>query len=185
MNRKPEVISSQRLFQGRVVGLRVDEVRLEEGHTFRAEVVEHVPSVGIVPLRERGPASRYDRVVLIRQYRHPTGEWLLEIPAGSVDPGETPEACARRELAEEIGCRADDTIRLGGFYLSPGYATEFMHIFLARGLSPAMAEPDEDEQIELVEMPLTEALRMARAGELRDAKTIAALTLAAAYCGVE
>jgi ADP-ribose pyrophosphatase len=175
MNQKPEVVGSERLFQGRVVGLRVDEVRLEAGRTFRAEVVEHVPSVGIVPLREDG------RVVLIRQYRHPVGDWLLEIPAGSVDPGETPEACARRELAEEIGCRAEDTIRLGGFYLSPGYATEFMHIFLARGLSPAAADPDEDEQIDLAEMPLTEALRMARAGELCDAKTIAALALAAAF----
>jgi ADP-ribose pyrophosphatase len=179
MAEKPEVVSSERLFQGRVVGLRVDELRLAEGRTFRAEVVEHVPSVGIVPVRDDG------QVVLVRQYRHPTGDWLLEIPAGSVDPGETPEACAQRELAEEIGCRADDTIRLGGFYLSPGYATEFMQIFLARGLSPASAEPDEDEQIDRVEMPLAEAIRMARTGELRDAKTIAALALAAAHCGVE
>jgi ADP-ribose pyrophosphatase len=175
----PEVVSSERLFQGRVVGLRVDELRLADGRTFRAEVVEHVPSVGIVPLRDDGT------VVLVRQYRHPTGDWLLEIPAGSVDPGETPEACAQRELAEEIGCRADDTIRLGGFYLSPGYATELMQIFLARGLSLASAEPDEDEQIDRVEMPLAEAIRMARSGELRDAKTIAALALAAAHCGVE
>jgi ADP-ribose pyrophosphatase len=173
----PEVVGSQRLFQGRVVGLRVDEVRLAEGRTFRAEVVEHVPSVGIVPLHDDG------RVVLVRQYRHPVGEALLEIPAGSVDPGETPEACAQRELAEEIGCRADDVIRLGGFYLSPGYCTEFMHIFLARGLRPATAAPDEDEQIDLEEMPLAEALRMVRAGELRDAKTIAALALAAAFLG--
>jgi ADP-ribose pyrophosphatase len=170
-----EVIGTRHHYQGLEIGLRVDEVLPAQGRTFRAEVVEHVPSVGIVPLRENG------RVVLVRQYRHPVGDWLLEIPAGSVDPGETPEACARRELAEEIGCRAEDTICLGGFYLSPGYATEFMHIFLARGLSPAAADPDEDEQIDLAEMPLTEALRMARSGELCDAKTIAALALAAAF----
>jgi ADP-ribose pyrophosphatase len=175
MNQKPEVVRSERLFQGRVVGLRVDEVHLEDGKRFRAEVVEHVPSVGIVPLREDG------RVVLVRQYRHPIGDRLLEIPAGSVDPGETPEVCAQRELAEEIGCRADDVIRLGSFYLSPGYCTEFMHIFLARGLRRATADPDEDEQIDLEEIPLGKALDMARAGKLRDAKTIAALSLAAAF----
>jgi ADP-ribose pyrophosphatase len=174
----PEVVGSQRVFQGRVVGLRVDEVLLEEGRSFRAEVVEHVPSVGIVPLRDDG------RVVLVRQYRHPIGDQLLEIPAGSVDADETPEVCAQRELAEEIGCRADDIMRLGGFYLSPGYCTEFMHIFLARGLRTAAADPDEDEQIDLEEMPLLEALRMTRAGELRDAKTIAALALAAAFLDV-
>lgn len=171
----PEVIRSQQVYRGRVVGLRVDELRRPDGGTVQVEVVEHVPSVGIVPLREDG------HVLLVRQYRHPTGEELLEIPAGSVDPGESVEACARRELAEEVGCCADEMLRLGGFYLCPGWATEFMEIFLARGLQPADGTPDEDEQIRLAPTPLPDALRMAAAGELRDAKTIAALALAAAY----
>lgn len=170
----PEVIRTERPYQGRIVQVRVDEVR-RNGHTMRLEVVEHVPSVGIVPLRDDG------RVVLIRQYRHATGEHLIEIPAGSIDPGETGEECAQRELAEEIGCRADRIVRLGGFYLCPGYLTEFMEIFLARGLRAATATPDEDEQIELVEMPLDEALRLHAAGELRDAKSVAALAMAAAH----
>jgi ADP-ribose pyrophosphatase len=171
----PEVVRSEYLYRGRVVRLRVDELRREEGRTVRVEVVEHSGSVGIVPLRADG------RVVLIRQYRHATGEELLEIPAGSIDEGETGEASAQRELAEEIGCRAGEMIRLGGFYLCPGYLTEFMEIFLARGLHEAAGTPDEDEEIDLAEMPLEDALRMSGAGELRDAKTVAALALAAAY----
>jgi ADP-ribose pyrophosphatase len=171
----PDLISSQQPFRGRIVGIRIDTVRFEDGRTVKMEVVEHSASVGIVPLRDDG------RVVLIRQYRHPTGERLLEIPAGGVERGEDPEACAQRELAEEIGYRAGTIARLGGFYLSPGYATEFMSIFLARDLQAATATADEDEQIDLEELPLAEALRLARTGELRDAKTIAALALAAAY----
>jgi ADP-ribose pyrophosphatase len=174
----PEVIRTEHPYRGRIVQVRVDEVRREDGHPMRLEVVEHSPSVGIVPLREDG------RVVLIRQYRHATGEDLLEIPAGSVDPGESGEECAQRELAEEIGFRARRIARLGGFYLCPGYLTEFMEIYLAQGLQPATATPDEDEQIDLAEMSLEEALRLSARGELRDGKTIAALAMAAAYLGV-
>jgi len=174
----PEVIRTERPYAGRIVTVRVDEVRRADGRPMRLEVVEHVPSVGIVPLHDDG------RVVLIRQYRHATGEELLEIPAGSIDPGETGEACAQRELAEEISFQAGSIVRLGGFYLCPGYLNEFMEIYLARQLRPAMATPDEDEEITLAEMPLPEALRLAAAGELRDAKTIAALAMAAAHLGL-
>jgi ADP-ribose pyrophosphatase len=173
--RVAEVIHSRYPFRGRIVNIRIDELRFEDDRTVQMEVVEHGASVGIVPMHEDG------RVVLIRQYRHPPGERLLEIPAGSVEAEEDPEACAQRELAEEIGYRAGTIVRLGGFYLSPGYATEFMTIFLARDLQPADGTPDEDERIDLEELPLAEALRLAHAGELRDAKTIAALALAAAY----
>jgi ADP-ribose pyrophosphatase len=174
----PEVVRTQRPYQGRIVQVRVDEVRREDGRAMLLEVVEHAPSVGIVPLRDDG------QVVLIRQYRHATGESLLEIPAGSVDPGETGAECAQRELAEEIGCRAGTIERLGGFYLCPGYLNEFMEIFLARHLTPAQGTPDDDEQIDLAEMPLAEALRRSAGGELRDAKTVAALAMAAAHLGI-
>lgn len=170
----PEVIRSERPYVGRIVTVRVDEVGREDGRTMRLEVVEHGRSVGIVPVRDDG------RVVLIRQYRHATGEDLLEIPAGSIDPGEEGEACAQRELAEEIGYRAGSMQRIGGFYLCPGYLTEFMEIYLARDLRPASATPDEDEAIVLAEMPLAEALAGIAAGTLRDAKTVAALAMAAA-----
>lgn len=170
----PEVIRSERPYKGRILQVRVDEVRRDDGQISRWEVVEHGGSVGIVPVRDDG------RVVLIRQYRHATGETLLEIPAGSVDPGETSAAGAGRELKEEIGHGARIIEPLGGFYLCPGYLTEFMEIFLARELYPSAGTPDEDEQIDIEEMPLAEAMRRVAAGEIRDAKTVAALALAAA-----
>jgi ADP-ribose pyrophosphatase len=173
-----EVIRTERPYAGRIVAVRVDEARRGDGHPMRLEVVEHAPSVGIVPVHDDG------RVVLIRQYRHATGEVLLEIPAGSVDPGETGEVCAQRELAEEIGFQAGSILRLGGFYLCPGYLNEFMEIYLARDLRPATATPDEDEEIDLAEIPLLEAFRLAATGELRDAKTVAALALARAHLGL-
>jgi ADP-ribose pyrophosphatase len=178
----PQTTQSEQIFKGRVVSLRVDQVRMEDGRVMRQEVVEHVPSIGVIPLWDE------ETVVLIRQYRHPTGEALLEIPAGSFDPEEEAEACAQRELAEEIGYRAGEIVALGGFYLAPGWTTEYMHIFLARDLQPAKATPDEDEAITLERMSLADLDRRVSAGEIRDAKTLAALYLARGHlerrCGV-
>jgi 8-oxo-dGTP pyrophosphatase MutT (NUDIX family) len=165
---------SEIIYQGKVINLRLDPVQLEDGRTVKLEIVEHAPSIGVLALKDERTA------LLVRQYRHSAGETLREIVAGSLDAGEAPEEAAQRELAEEIGYRAQEMITLGGFYLCPGYTTEFMHIFLARGLEPATAEADEDEQIELEAIPLTELYRQARAGELKDAKTVAALLLAEA-----
>jgi ADP-ribose pyrophosphatase len=170
---------SETIYQGKILNLRLDTVTLENGNTARFEVVEHGDSIGVLPLTEAGKA------LLVRQYRHATGETLLEIVAGNVDPGESFEDAAQRELAEEVGHRAGEIIPLGGFYLCPGYTTEFMHIFLARGMRPESATPDEDEQIERVEVPLAELYRQAGAGELRDAKTVAALLMAAGRLGRE
>jgi ADP-ribose pyrophosphatase len=126
----------------------------------------------VLPVTEAGTA------LLVRQYRHAIREPLLEIVAGNVDPGEAPEQAAQREMMEEVGQRAREIVPLGGIYLCPGYTTEFMHLFLARGLDAHSAEADEDEQIELEEIPLAELYRQARAGELRDSKTVAALLMA-------
>jgi ADP-ribose pyrophosphatase len=166
---------SEIIYQGKVINLRLDPVQLEDGRTVKLEIVEHAPSIGVLALKDERTA------LLVRQYRHSAGETLREIVAGSLDAGEAPEAAAQRELAEEIGYRAQEMIPLGGFYLCPGYTTEFMHIFLARGLEPATAEADEDEQIELEEIPLSELYRQARAGELKDAKTVAALLMAESH----
>jgi ADP-ribose diphosphatase len=173
----PKTIASEQVYKGRVVGLRLDQVQLDDGRVVRQEVVEHVSSIGVIPMWDE------ETVILIRQYRHPTGQVMLEIPAGSFDPDESAEACAQRELAEEIGYRADDIIALGGFYLAPGWATEYMHIFLARSLRPAHAEPDEDEQIAQERVSLSELDRRVAAGEIRDAKTVAALYLAREHLG--
>lgn len=166
---REETVSSRRLFEGRLLAVRVDEVRLPGGRPARREVVEHAPAVAVVPLREDG------QVLLVRQWRHPVGEALLEIPAGVMEPGETPEACAARELGEEIGYRPGRLDLLFSVYLAPGYSEEIIHIFLAQDLHPAEAQPDEDENLQLVTVSLPEAVALVQSGELRDAKSVAGL----------
>jgi len=170
-----DLIHSERLFEGRAFAVRRDEVRLPNGHSTLLEIVDHIGSVIIIPLDE------WRNLTFVRQYRHATGADLLELPAGTLDPGEEPVVAARRELREETGLDADSIREIGGFYLAPGYSTEFMHVYLATGLHPAPLERDEDEFLEVVQMPVSEALREAHASEIPDAKTLAALLLAGAY----
>jgi ADP-ribose pyrophosphatase len=165
-------VASSVRFEGRIVRVRVDDMQMEDGRIVRQEVVEHAQSVTVVPMLDR------ETVLLVRQYRHPTGETLLETLAGSVDPGESPEVAAQREMAEEIGRRAGRLIPVGSFYLAPGWATELMHAFVAFDLQEAQGEADEDERIELVPLPVQELWRRIRAGEIRDCKTLAAMSLA-------
>ncbi|MBI2912856.1 MAG: NUDIX hydrolase [Chloroflexi bacterium] len=139
------------------------------GRRALREVVEHAEVVAIVPLESDG------RVLLVRQYRLPAGQVLLEVPAGGVDPGESVEDAAQRELQEETGHRAGRWQRLGGFFVSPGYCTEFIHVFLARELSASAAEADADEEIVVERLPFEEALRRVESGEIRDAKSIIGL----------
>lgn len=165
------VASSQRAFSGVLINLRVDELALPGGGRARREVVEHPGGVTIVPLRDDG------RLLLVRQYRHPAGRALLEFPAGGLDAGEEPLACAARELQEEVGYRAAKIEALGGFFLAPGYDTEYQHAFLAEGLTPSGLPGDDDEVIEVVPLTVAEALRAAETGGIEDAKTLAALLL--------
>lgn len=167
------VLKSRRVFEGKIARLRVDTVQLAGGRTAQREIVEHEPVVAIVPIDSDG------NVVLVRQYRLATGVVLLEVPAGGVDPGERPEEAAQRELAEEIGMRAGRLEPLAEFYVSPGFLTEYVYAFLATDLRDSPAEADEDEDITVVRMPLADAVAMAERGELRDAKSIAGLLLAA------
>ena len=164
-------VSGEVVFAGRVVGVRVDTASLPGGAIARREVVEHSPSVVVVPIDSNGD------IVMVRQFRYPVGETLVEAPAGSVEDGELPEQSAQRELQEEIGYRAESLERLGSFWMSPGYCTELMHAFVARGLSPSTLDPDDDENIEVVRRPLSEARALIERGEVRDAKTIAALLM--------
>ena len=166
-------VSGEVVFEGRVVGVRVDTASLPGGAIARREVVEHPPSVVVVPIDSNGD------MVMVRQFRYPVGETLVEAPAGSVEDGELPEQSAQRELQEEIGYRAESLERLGSFWMSPGYCTELMHAFVARGLSPSALDPDDDENIEVVRRPLSEARALIERGEVRDAKTIAALLMLA------
>ena len=170
----PRVLRTETLYRGRVLALRLDDVEYAPGRSTRLEIVEHAEGVVVLPLDE-------DRNVwFVRQYRHPAGRELLELPAGVLPAGESPVDGARRELQEEIGMTAGTLERLMSFWLAPGYSTEFMHIFLATQLSPARLAPDEDEVLTVEKVPLAQALAMALdEQQVSDAKTSLALLAAA------
>ena len=148
---------------------RLIDVTVERWGGNEREIVEHPGSVAIVAV------DRDDRVTLVRQLREPARKHLLELPAGTIDPGEDPLATARRELAEETGLRGGQWRRLGAFWTSPGFLRERMTVFLAEGVEQGDAAPDEDEDVELVRWPVSDV--ESRVAELEDAKTIAALLL--------
>lgn len=169
-------ITSRTAYAGSVVTVRVDEVELPSGRRARREVVEHRGSVVMVPVTEGGD------VLLVRQHRYAVGETLLEIPAGTLEPGEDPLEAAQRELAEEVGRRAARWEKLAQFYASPGYLTEEKHLYLATGLSEAAAEREE-EDLAVEAVPLAQAGRLIADRVVRDAKSIVGLLLAAARLG--
>lgn len=165
-----ETLSSEIVFRGRVFNIRKDRIA-ESGSEYDREVITHNGSAVIVPLFDDGT------VALVKQYRHAAGQYLLELPAGSLDtPEELPEAGARRELEEEIGVVAGSLELIAEFYVSPGFLCEKMFVFLATGLTETQQNLDEDEFVEIVRIPLSEAARMARDGRIADAKTIIGLT---------
>ena len=167
-----QTISSELVFEGRLVRVRADGVLLPNGRNATREVVEHRPSVVVVPIDADGNA------ILVRQYRYPAERVLLEAPAGVVEESETPDDCAMRELQEEIGFSSRDLRALGGFWMSPGYCTEFMYAYLAKDLVPSRLEADADESIEVERVSISRVSRLIRLGEIQDAKTIAALLMA-------
>lgn len=172
-NLRERVLASRRIYEGRVASLREDIVELASGGRAEREVVEHAPVVAIVPLDDDG------NVVLVCQYRLAAQEALLEVPAGGVDPGESVEAAAQRELQEETGYRAARFERLTGFFVSPGFCTEFVHVFLATGLRESRIDADDDEQIEVQRVSMSEAVRLVESGAIKDAKSIIGILLAA------
>ncbi len=171
------VVASTRLHEGRILNLREDIVELANGRRAVREVVEHEEVVAIVPVDAAG------QVLLVRQYRLAAGRSLLEVPAGGIEAGERAEDAAQRELREETGQRADRLQRLGGFYVSPGYCTEYLHLFLASGLSESAAEADPDEQIVVERLGVGEALALVESGQIEDAKSIVGLLVASRRLG--
>jgi len=172
----PKTISSQKVFAGRVFSVTVDTVR--EGElTYQREVVHHGGSAVIVPVFDDST------VALVRQYRHPAVRYLLEVPAGTLAKGERPEIGAARELKEELGLVAARLEKLSEFFVSPGFCEEKMWVYLATELSEGEQALEDDEIIDVVRLPIAEALEMITSGEIEDAKTIIGLMLAAPRVG--
>jgi ADP-ribose pyrophosphatase len=172
----PKIINSEKKFEGRVFSVTTDEIS-EGEHTYKREVVHHPGSAVIIPVHDDGT------VVLVRQYRHPAVRYLLEAPAGTLANGERPEVGAARELQEELGLVAAHLEKLSEFFVSPGFLEEKMWVFLATEFSEGKQKLDDDEILDIVRLPLTEALEMITSGEIQDAKTIIGLMLAAPRVG--
>jgi len=170
-------VRTRRIYSGRVLDLDIDTVRFPNGTQGDLEMIRHPGASAVVPFLD--PRNTPDpRILLIRQYRYAAAQFLLEVPAGRLDPGEAPIDCARRELLEETGCVANVIEPLGAFYTTPGFTDEFIHAFAASVDSRTEAQLERDEFITVAELPLSAALGMVQNGEIIDAKTIVALVLA-------
>jgi ADP-ribose pyrophosphatase len=161
-------ISSERQFSGGLINVRVDRVQLSSGRIATREIVEHPGAVGIL-------AWDGARLAMVRQWRHPAGEAMLEIPAGTLDPGEAPRATAERELGEECGLAAATWEQGPSFFTAPGFCTERLTLFLAIGLREDTFESPEDEELEMEWLPLEEAIAAVDDGRVIDAKSVAGI----------
>jgi ADP-ribose pyrophosphatase len=168
----PRTINSRQQYQGPVFTIRTDTVSWPDGRQADYDVVQHPGSVTLVPLDDSG------QIWFVRQYRHPVGRILLELPAGTLENGEEPAACAERECREEIGVRPGELLSIGRVLLAPGYSSETSHLFLARDLQPAPLPADADEDIQVEKWAIDDIVEMVASGGLLDAKSLAALWLA-------
>src|SRR5205809_3359724 len=174
-------LASRRVYTGRVVRLDVDTVRFPDGSTGELEIIRHPGAAAIVPCLSDPRTSDDPTILLIRQFRYAAGGPLWEVPAGTLDPGEEPEACAHRELLEEAGVTAERLERLTSILTTPGFTDEVIHLFMASGLGTASPARERDEFIEVVPRPLSEVLVGIRDGEIRDAKTMVAILYMAGF----
>ena len=168
-------LDSRHVFRGRVVDLSVDRVRLPNGKECELETIRHVGASAAVPLTDDG------HVLLVRQYRYATGGWLLEVPAGKLDAGETPETCALREVEEETGHRPGRLVPMGSIWTTPGFTDEKIRLFLALDLQPSTQKLQDDEVLTIERVALDRAVRMAARGEIEDAKSICGLLRAPGF----
>ena len=172
MDLTEKTIESKRIYEGRVVNLRVDTVSLPNGRTSTREIIEHNGAVAIVPMLDART------VIMVKQFRQAAGQVLLEIPAGGMDDGEDPASAAGRELSEEIGYYPQKLTEMFRSYLAPGYSSEMLYTFIAEDLRREVLPNDHDEFIEVVSIPLDEAIDMIRDGRIVDAKSICGLLIA-------
>ena len=172
------LLSSEYMYQGNLLNLRLDRVSLPDGKEVVREIVEHPGAVAVVALDEN------QNVTMVKQFRDPAQRTMLEVPAGTLRRGELPEDCAKRELEEETGLVAGKLEPLAGFFVSPGYCTEYIYAFLATDLSAGQTNTDEDEFIDIISLPMKEALAMIGEGQIQDSKSISCLMLTARRAGL-
>lgn len=172
MDFEEKTIDSKEIYKGRVVKLRVDNVRLPDSRQSTREIIEHPGAVAIIALDEQ------ENVIMVRQYRKSAEEVMLEIPAGTREGDEDPLLCAQRELLEETGFTADHWQKVLSYYSAPGFCTEYLHIYSASGLHQGVGHTDDDEFVEMVRIPLQEAYKMIFTGEIKDGKSIIGLQYA-------
>jgi ADP-ribose pyrophosphatase len=172
----PQILDSKEIFRGRVFDVTIDTIS-EANKTYQRETVHHPGSAVIVPIFDDGTLA------LVRQYRHPAVRYLLEVPAGTLKRGEAPEEGAARELEEELGCIAGRMEKLSEFFVTPGFCEEKMWLYLASELTETEQQLEDDEIIEIVRIPFSQALGMITTGEIEDAKTIIGIMLAAPRVG--
>ena len=173
-------ISSQRIYTGRVINLDVDTVEFPDGSVGELEMVRHPGASAVLPFLS-DPRGEDPQILLILQYRYAADAFIYEVPAGRLEPGETPESCAHRELLEETGCTAQRVERMTTVYTTPGFTDERIHLFLATDITRGEAQREADEFVENKVMPLSRALEMIERGEIVDGKTAIALMYAAGF----
>ncbi|MDI6602170.1 MAG: NUDIX hydrolase [Thermoanaerobacteraceae bacterium] len=165
MDKKEITINSRRIYDGRIINLRIDDVLLPNGNVAGREIVEHKGAVAIIPI------TRDKKLVMVKQYRKPAEEELWEIPAGKLEQGESPDECARRELEEETGYTGK-MVKIFEFYTSPGFSNEYMYMYIATNLVHGLQHLDPDELLDIQEFNMDELKRMLVSGMIKDAKTL-------------
>ena len=164
-----ETLSTEVIYEGRILKLRVDTVKTADGRESTREIVEHDACIAVVAV------DADDNILLVKQYRRPVDKELLEIPAGGIDKGEDPEATVIREMREETGFRPQKVTRLGGFYTTPGFCDEYLYLYLAEDLTPDPLYAEDTPAIEVVRVPVTQVLELVNSGKIEDGKTIVGL----------
>jgi len=167
-----ETVSVEKIFDGKIIQVHLDKARLEDGRIVNREVAEHCAGVGVLPIDKNGICY------FVRQFRYPIGRTVLEIPAGKVDGSEEAEKCGLRELSEETGFIADNLISCGSYYVSPGFTTERIYIYIADNIRKGNAHPDDGEFLNVEAIPFTKAVEMLNDGLIEDAKTAIAIQAA-------
>jgi ADP-ribose pyrophosphatase len=173
-------LRSERIWTGKVFNFDVDRIRYPNGKEADFAIIRHPGASAVIPYLSE-PEADDPQILLLRQYRYAAGGYLYEVPAGRLDPGESPAECARRELQEETGCTAARVEELCSMFMTPGYTDERIHFFLATGITLGEADREEDEFAETVVLPLSRALAMIEQGEITDAKTAVAILFSAGF----